>query len=79
MSFPFNPAFMNTGPSHLIRLYVAANAIALNASEAIKGSPSPFRVLTMMPIEAPTRSKRPHVSVLVRVAEVAIMKLYVDS
>lgn len=41
MSLPFRPAAMKVGPSHLIRLYVDANAMPLKAREAIKGSPSP--------------------------------------
>jgi len=41
MSLPFRPAAMKVGPSHLMRLYVDANAMPLKAREAIRGSPSP--------------------------------------
>lgn len=69
ISLPFSPAFMKTGPSHLIRLNVAAYAIPLNAIEAIKGSPSPWKVLTITPREAPTRTRRLQVSFRDNVAD----------
>lgn len=68
MSVPFNPAFMNTGPSHRIKLKVAAKAMPLKASDAINGSPSPWKVLMMMPTHASTSVRRLQVSVLLRVA-----------
>jgi hypothetical protein len=70
MSTPFNPAFINTGPSHLIKLYVAANAIPLSANEAINGSPSPWKVFARTPTQAMDRATRLNVSVWVRAAAV---------
>lgn len=65
MSFPFSPAFTNTGLSHLIRLNVSANAIPLKAKDAIKGalSSSAWNMLARRPKQAPTRARRRQVSV----------------
>lgn len=62
ISRPFRPAFKNTGTSHLIILNVTANAIPLNASEATKGAPSPWKVFRRMPTQAPTKAKSRQVS-----------------
>jgi hypothetical protein len=43
--------------------YVAANAIPLSAREAMRGSPSPRKVLAMMPNDARKRDRRLRVSV----------------
>lgn len=49
---------MNVGPSHLIIEYEAANAMPLNARDAIRGSPSPRKVLEIMPTQASVRERR---------------------
>lgn len=63
ISFPFNPAFMNAGPSQRIIANVAENAIPLKASEAMRGSPSPWKVFAMMPQQARDSDKRESISV----------------
>lgn len=65
---------MKTSPSHRIRLNVKAKAIPLNANEAIRGSPSPWNVLTMMPTQAAESVKRLHASALDRVVVMAIQR-----
>lgn len=62
---------MKTGPSHIIRLYVEAKAMPLKAREAIRGSPSPWKVLAMIAKHAAESVRSDHVSV--RVREGAIM------
>ena len=57
---------MNVSPSHLIRLNVNENAMPLNAKEAIRGSPSPWNVFTMMPAQAAESVRRLHASTLLR-------------
>ena len=57
---------MNVSPSHLIRLNVNENAMPLNAREAIRGSPSPWKVFTMMPTQAAESVRRLHASTLLR-------------
>lgn len=49
---------MNVGPSHLIIEYEAANAIPLNAKDAMRGSPSPRNVFEIMPMQASVRERR---------------------
>ncbi len=51
---------MKVAPSHRIRLNVDANAMPLNAMEAIRGSPSPCKVLAMMPTQAAETARRVH-------------------
>ena len=63
ISFPFNPTFMKAGPSHRIIAYDAENAIPLSASEAIRGSPSPWNVLAIIPRHASERDARVRFSV----------------
>ena len=53
---------MNVSPSHRIRLNVKAKAIPLNANEAISGSPSPWKVLIIMPKQAAESVRRLHAS-----------------
>ena len=65
---------MKTSPSHRIRLKVRANARPLNASEAIRGSPSPWNVLIMMPTQAAETVKRLHVSALDRVVVMIVQR-----
>ena len=65
---------MKTSPSHRIRLNARANARPLNANEAIRGSPSPWNVLIMMPTQIVEIVKRLHVSALERVVAMAIQK-----
>lgn len=67
MSLPFRPAAMKVGPSHLMRLYVDANAMPLKAREAIRGSPSPWKVLAMTARHAAETAQRLRVSALLRV------------
>lgn len=74
MSLPLRFAFMNTAPSHRIRLNVRANARPLNANEAIRGSPSPWNVLIMMPTQAADSVKRLHVSIPDRVVFMAVQR-----
>lgn len=63
---------MKTSPSHRMRLKVRANAIPLNANEAIRGSPSPWNVLIMMPTQAAESAKRLHASDPDRVVVMAV-------
>ena len=67
MSLPFMFASINVSPSHRMRLNVEANAMPLNAKEAIRGSPSPWKVLAMMPKQAAVRPKSVHDSNFVSV------------
>lgn len=63
ISLPFNPAFINTGPSHRIRLNATAKATPLKASEASNGASSPSKLLFIMkPTQAPIRARRPQAS-----------------
>lgn len=62
-STPFNPAFMNVGPSQRIMANVAAKASPLSAREAINGSPSPWNVLVRTTTHANDRARRLRVSV----------------
>lgn len=62
ISFPLKPARTKTGPSHLIILKVTENAIPLNAMAGTNGAPSPSKVLTRTPRQAPARTKRLQVS-----------------
>ena len=57
---------MKVSPSHLIRLNVNENAIPLKAKEAIRGSPSPWNVFTIMPTQAAESVRRLHASTLLR-------------
>lgn len=59
---------MKVSPSHRIRLKVNAKAMPLNANDAIRGSPSPWKVLAMMPTHAAERARRLNVSALLRLA-----------
>jgi len=70
ISFPFNPAFINVGPSHLIIEYVAEKAIPLKARDAMRGSPSPRKVLAIIPSDA--RNKDSKVIVSVKESEEAV-------
>ena len=63
---------MKTSPSHRIRLKVRANAKPLNANEAIRGSPSPWNVLMMIPTQAAESVKRHQASAPERVVAMAI-------
>ena len=72
MSRPLRFAFMKTSPSHRIRLKVRANAIPLNANEAIRGSPSPWNVLIIMPTQVAESVKRLHASAPDRVVAMMI-------
>ena len=67
MSTPLSPAFMKVFPSHLMRLYVKANAMPLNANEAISGSLLPRKLLNRTADEARESEMRLHVSALERV------------
>lgn len=75
ISTPFSPAFMNVSPSHRIRLYANANAMPLNANEAISGSPLPRKLLNKIATEAAESERRLHVSTLERVVA---MMLYME-
>lgn len=55
-----------------MRLNEKANAIPLKAKEAIRGSPSPWKVLAMMPMQAAERVSRLHDSVPVNVEDIPI-------
>jgi hypothetical protein len=68
MSLPFRPAFRNAGPAHLTIANVAENASPEKASEAIRGSPSPWNVLAVMARHAAERVERVHDSVRLNVA-----------
>ena len=57
-SFPFNPAFMNAGPSQRIMAYVAEKAMPLKASDATSGSPSPWKVFATTPTQPMKRESR---------------------
>ena len=61
---------MKAGPSHRIRLYVKENAIPLNANDAMRGSPSPWKVLAMIPIQAAVMAERLSVSELLKVVDI---------
>ena len=63
---------MKTSPSHRIRLKVRANAKPLNANEAIRGSPSPWKVLMTMPTQTAESVKRLHASAPERVVAMVI-------
>lgn len=65
---------MKTSPSHRIRLNVRANAIPLNANEAIRGSPSPWNVLIMMPTQAAESVERLHTSAPDRVVIMVVQR-----
>ena len=65
---------MKTSPSHRIKLKVRANARPLNANEAIRGSPSPWKVLIMMPTQAAESDKRLHASAPERVGAMTLQK-----
>ena len=67
MSFPFSPAARKALPSHLTMLYVAENAIPLKAIEAMRGSPSPWKVFNKIPKHEDARKKRLTASVLLNV------------
>lgn len=69
MSFPFNPALINTGPSQRIILNVIAKAMIERLPAAINGAPSPWKVLTRIPTPTPTSTNRRQVSVRERVFE----------
>ena len=62
MSLPLRPALMKVSPSHRIKLKANAKDIPLNAKEAIRGSPSPWKVLTITPRQAAERVRRLHAS-----------------
>ena len=62
MSRPFKLALIKVVPSHRIKLYVLAKARPLNAREAMSGSPWPWNVLLMIPIEMATMTESVHVS-----------------
>ena len=64
-SFPFSPAFMKVGPSHRIKQKEIVKASPLNASDAIRGSPSasPEKVFARIPQHAAVRDNRVRVSV----------------
>lgn len=70
ISFPFSPAFMNVGPSHRIIAYDAEKAIPLSASEAMRGSPSPWKVLAIIPKHASERDASVRFSVTESTADV---------
>ena len=74
MSRPLMFAFIKTSPSHRTRLKVRANARPLNANEAIRGSPSPWNVLIMMPTQATESVKRLQASAPDRVAVMTVQK-----
>ena len=63
---------MKTSPSHRIRLKVRANAKPLNANEAIRGSPSPWKVLMTIPTQTAESVQRLHASAPERVVAMAI-------
>lgn len=77
MSRPLRLAFMKMSPSHRIKLKAKANARPLKANEAIRGSPSPLNVLTIMPIQAAESVRRLHASARERVVAMAIRKIAV--
>lgn len=69
MSVPFSPAFISVGPNHLIIANDAAKATPLRAREAIRGSPSPWKVFASTATQAKVREKRERVSVREREEE----------
>jgi hypothetical protein len=71
ISFPFSPTFINAGPVHRTKAYVRAKARHEKASDAIRGAPSPWKVLAMMARLAPERTRRLHVSVRLKVDAIA--------
>lgn len=66
---------MKTSPSHRMRLKVRANARPLKANEAIRGSPSPWNVLIMMPTQAAEIVRRLQASEPERVVAMAIQRI----
>ncbi len=78
ISLPFRFAFINVSPSHRIRLYVRENAMPLKASDAIRGSPSPWKVFAKMPKQATESVKRLQVSTLLRVESMLTQGLIVS-
>lgn len=72
MSFPFNPALINAGPAHLTNAYVRVKARHEKASDAIRGSPSPWNVFAMTARLAVRRVRRLHVSVRLNVDAIVI-------
>lgn len=63
---------MKVGPSHLIIANEAENAIPLNARDAMRGSPSPWKVFAITPMQARDKERRDHVSVEESAAEVML-------
>ena len=61
---------MNIGPNHRIKAYVKENAVPLKASEAISGSPFPWKVFARTPRHAVESEIRVHASVLLRVWDI---------
>ena len=55
-------------------LNVRANARPVNANEAIRGSPSPWKVLIMMPTQAAESVERLHASAPDRAAVMAVQR-----
>ena len=72
ISLPFRPAFMKAGPAHLTKAYVSVKARHENASDAIRGSPSPWNVFAIIDRLAVRRVRRLHVSVRLRVDAIVI-------
>jgi hypothetical protein len=59
---------MKAFPSHLIKQKVRTKARPLNPREAIRGSPSPWKVLAMIPTHAALNESNDSVSVLLNAA-----------
>jgi hypothetical protein len=77
MSRTLSPTCINTFPSHRIKQKLNENASPLKASEAMSGSPSPWKVFASMPIQAVERAKSQSVSEVVRLVLVAVIVVVV--
>ena len=63
---------MKMFPSHLIMQYVDAKAMPLKAKDAIRGSPSPWNVLAIIPKHATEIVKRVKASAQLRMVLMTI-------
>jgi hypothetical protein len=65
---------MNVGPSHRIIAYDAEKAIPLSANEAMRGSPSPWKVFAIIPRQANESDVRVKFSVKESTEEVIVVE-----